>query len=105
RCKRLRRATDVEAALLGAPRSDVEICEPAGCARCLGTGYYGRIGLFEPLWVDAELSRLISRGVSEAELIAHTAGSLTTLRADGFAKVLAGITSLEEVLATTIADT
>lgn len=105
RCKRPRRATDVEAELLGASGSGVEICEPAGCARCLGTGYYGRIGLFEPLWVDAELSRLISRGVSEAELIAHTAGSLTTLRADGFAKVLSGTTSLEEVLATTIADT
>ena len=77
---------------------------PSSCERCRHSGFRGRIGLFEPLWVDAELSRLISRGVAETELIAHTAGSLTTLRSDGFAKVLAGITSLDEVLANTISE-
>ena len=102
-CKRPRPATADEARLLHC-EPGVTIHEPVGCARCLGNGYYGRLGLFEPLWVDAELARLISRGASQPELEAHCSGTLKTLRADGALKVLAGLTSLEEVFTVTVGD-
>ncbi|GIW79814.1 MAG: hypothetical protein KatS3mg105_1621 [Gemmatales bacterium] len=102
RCRRPRRPTPVEAQLLGIDPEQHTLYEPVGCAHCLGAGYRGRIGLFEPLWIDQELARLISRGATQAELQAHVAPTLTTLRQDGYAKVLAGITSLEEVMTVTV---
>jgi len=66
---------------------------PGSCARCLGTGYYGRVGLFETLWIDEELSRRIAKGHSEEEL--GRAGR--DLVADAQRKVETGTTSVEEV--------
>jgi general secretion pathway protein E len=54
------------------------------------------------LWIDAELARLISRGTSQAEIERYVSGSLHTLRADGYEKVLAGVTSMQEVLNVTV---
>lgn len=120
-CKQARSLTPDEAALLVDPRwssvdgsgstastsddrlatSRMEVYEPGGCVHCLGTGYRGRIGLFEPLWIDKQLARLISRGATQEQLEDYTSESLISLRADGCVKVLAGITSLQEVLAVT----
>lgn len=102
RCKRGRPATPAEAEVLGATDQEVEVSDPVGCAHCLGTGFRGRVGLFEPLWIDLRLAKLISRGATQTDIEAHVASSLTTLRADGCAKVRAGITTLDEVLAVTI---
>lgn len=100
-CKVARPATEKEQAALDVDTA-VEIFEPVGCPRCLGSGYYNRIGLFECLWVDRSLARLISSGTPESDLAAHCRDSLKTLRRDGVEKVLSGATSLQEVLETTL---
>ncbi len=65
---------------------------PKGCSACLGTGYRGRVALFEVLEIDEPArDRLLAR-----QPIPKAARSLS---ADGLDKVLAGVTSLEEVWA------
>jgi type IV pilus assembly protein PilB len=96
-CKKVRAADDEEKALLEADASALELYEPKGCPLCTGTGYRGRIGLFETLWIDEALARLIAAGASEGELTA-AARDYVTLWDDGREKALAGVTSLDEVL-------
>ncbi|MCS6797115.1 MAG: type II secretion system ATPase GspE [Myxococcota bacterium] len=75
---------------------------PAGCERCAGVGYRGRIGIFELMIVDDAVRRGILDGVDATSLmrIAQQRG-MRTLREDGARQVLAGHTSVEEVLAAT----
>jgi type IV pilus assembly protein PilB len=69
-----------------------------GCARCRGTGFAGRIGIFELLVPDEELLAAIAGGASLQELqeILVRKG-FVTLRADGMEKVKGGLTTVEEV--------
>ena len=71
---------------------------PKGCPRCRNLGYSGRIGIYELFVPDDTMFERISQGASLNELreLARSAG-MTTLRLDGVAKVVAGITTLEEV--------
>jgi len=73
-----------------------------GCLVCRETGYRGRIGLFELLVVTDDIEHAIARGASVAELreLAQAVGMIT-LRQDGWAKVQAGMTTVEEVLRVT----
>ena len=76
-----------------------------GCEHCLGTGYSGRIGIFELLAVDDAIRQLVNRRASSTEVRDEAiCRGLTVLRTDGAAKALAGITSVEEVLRTTQRD-
>jgi general secretion pathway protein E/type IV pilus assembly protein PilB len=77
----------------------------AGCAACHGTGYSGRIGIFEFLTVDDELRQLIhaGAGVAPLRLAARRAG-MKGLREDGWRAVSAGLTTIEEVVSITIDD-
>lgn len=74
----------------------------AGCTACRGSGYRGRIGLFELLVITDELKDAISSGARRADLgrLALAAG-MTSLRADGWRKVETGLTTLEEVIRVT----
>jgi type IV pilus assembly protein PilB len=76
----------------------VELFRRNGCVRCRQTGYSGRIGVFQLLAMNEELSALAARKASHEEL-EHAAmdGGMSTLWADGIEKVLAGLTSLEEL--------
>lgn len=77
----------------------------AGCEACRGTGYDGRLGVFELFVVDEEAQRMIYAGASAAELRrAARRRGLRTLRADGLAKASAGLTTVEEVVSMTPAD-
>jgi type IV pilus assembly protein PilB len=71
-----------------------------GCNYCAGTGYLGRMGVYELLIIGEELRNGINRGASSQELrsIAQAAG-LVTLREAGLRKVAEGLTSTTEVLA------
>ncbi len=70
-----------------------------GCSNCSFTGYRGRIGLYEILFVDDEIQRLTLERRSASEIKkAATAAGMTTLRQDGLQKLLDGITSLEEIM-------
>lgn len=72
------------------------IAEPVGCPRCLGSGYRGRIGVFESLWLDGELAELIGNDGSEREL-SLAAGNYWRLGDDARDKVRQHLTSLAEV--------
>ncbi len=73
-----------------------------GCAACNGTGYQGRIGLFELLIVEDEIKRLIlERAIGERYRTAVSTGKLRTMLLDGLDKVLLGVTTVEEVLRVT----
>ena len=71
-----------------------------GCDKCDNRGYKGRVGLHELLTVSRDLRRMIQKG-ARAEEIQHQALSegMQTLRQDGIEKVLAGLTSLDDVRA------
>jgi type IV pilus assembly protein PilB len=76
----------------------IELYRKNGCPRCRHTGYRGRIGIFQLLTMNEELSALASRKASQAELEqAATSEGMRTIWADGVEKVLAGVTSLEEL--------
>ena len=75
-----------------------ELYRRNGCVRCRQTGYSGRIGIFQLLAMNEELSALAARGASHAELErAAVDGGMTTLWVDGIEKVVGGLTSLEEL--------
>ena len=76
-----------------------------GCDQCLGSGYKGRIGIFELLVIDEAVQSLINRRASSAEIRdAAVRNGLKLLRADGAVKALAGATTVEEVLRVTQRD-
>ncbi len=81
------------------PDAPIKLYEPAGCDKCNGTGYKGRIGIFEAICNNAEIEKIIPENPSEREIkqIAKTQGILS-MRQDGVIKMLNGITSYEEVL-------
>jgi type IV pilus assembly protein PilB len=98
-CESCREKASVPASALSAESTgDVEIYEPRGCARCAGTGYRGRVGLFEVMVVSDEVRRLVLER-APASTIAKVAISegMRTLRDDGLSKVAEGLTSLAEV--------
>ena len=69
------------------------------CSACRGTGYRGRLGVFELFLVDDEAKAAIVAGASRADLtvLAQTNG-MRTLAADGAEKVASGVTTIEEVM-------
>jgi type IV pilus assembly protein PilB len=70
-----------------------------GCSACSGTGYRGRMAIHEVMTVTEDIERLAVARASSAEImrLAVSQGMLT-LRQDGWAKVRAGLTSIEEIL-------
>jgi general secretion pathway protein E/type IV pilus assembly protein PilB len=76
-----------------------------GCNECNKTGYRGRFGIFEMFVVDDELRKLIYDKVPSSELRTRAREiGMRTLREDGARKVLAGLTSPEEVIRATLGD-
>ena len=77
-----------------------------GCSHCLGTGYWGRTGIFEILVVDDDIRSLIMKraGSNTIKQLAVEKKGMKTLRMDGAQKVLEGITTPEEVLRVTQLD-
>lgn len=91
-----------ELELYGFSREEIptlKLMGPKGCARCNGTGYKGRVGLYELMEVTDEVGKAINAAVPEDQLrkLAVQEG-MTTLRDAGLEKVRQGVTSLEEVL-------
>lgn len=84
--------------------SKLEIYGPGGCDICKGTGYKGRVGLYELMEVTDDVAKAINAGVAEDQLrkIAMQEG-MVTLRDAGLQKIREGMTSLEEVARRTVA--
>jgi type IV pilus assembly protein PilB len=76
-----------------------ELFRPVGCSVCVKTGYKGRLALHEVMVVSEEIERLAVERASASliEQVARAEG-MVSLRDDGLAKVLAGVTSMDEIL-------
>ena len=74
-----------------------------GCSKCHNTGYRGRRGVFEIFMVNEEIQEMIYRNVSLVDLRRKVRElGMRTMREDGIRKIAAGITTVEEVLSTTV---
>jgi general secretion pathway protein E len=92
-----------EALVLNVDRKDYPLIKRgAGCERCGGTGYRGRVGLYELLMLSDEIRHLITSG-ADANVIRRQAEQegMLTLREDALAKLRDGITTPEEVVRVT----
>jgi type IV pilus assembly protein PilB len=101
-CEECKRRTTIKSEVMRANGFnvglDLEAYEPVGCARCGGSGYKGRVGLYEVMWVsDTIRSLAVAREPSET--IAHAAvhEGMMRLREDGLEKVRRGLTSIAEI--------
>ena len=83
---------------LGGRRLEGVFYQGTGCEECRGTGYRGRVGIFELLAVGTELRELILQKRSNAELKAAAQKTMMTMHQDALQKAGAGVTSLEEIL-------
>jgi type IV pilus assembly protein PilB len=98
-CAHCRKPARVAGSLVGmAQVGEVDVFEPAGCARCRETGYRGRIGLFEVMTVTDEIRALIVARAPAGEIarVAISQG-MRTLLDDGMGKVREGLTTLAEI--------
>jgi type II secretory ATPase GspE/PulE/Tfp pilus assembly ATPase PilB-like protein len=69
-----------------------------GCSKCMKTGMKGRIGIFEVLNVDNNISRIINKNINENEIEKMALkNGFTSMKQDGIIKVLHGLTTIEEV--------
>jgi type IV pilus assembly protein PilB len=74
-----------------------------GCAACAGSGYKGRVGLYETLEMSERVRDLVMMGATPIEVRkAALAEGMLTLRMSGLEKIRRGITTLEEVLRETV---
>jgi type II secretory ATPase GspE/PulE/Tfp pilus assembly ATPase PilB-like protein len=76
---------------------DTILHRAAGCGSCGGTGYAGRVALYEVMTVQGTLRRLIESGSTEEIFAEAIAQGMATLRQDGFRLALAGVSSLDEI--------
>ncbi|MCG2578436.1 type IV-A pilus assembly ATPase PilB [Dechloromonas sp. XY25] len=75
---------------------------PGGCERCKGTGYKGRVGLYQVMPISEAMQRMIMSGASSLDLAVQAKEEgVKDLRESGLLKVKQGVTSLDEVLSTT----
>ena len=110
-CPKCKESTEPEARLLNSlgirpdQISDATFMIGKGCEHCNKTGFRGRVGIFEMFNVNEDMQQMI---YEEASLVAlrerAREGGMRTMREDGIRKVLAGVTTPEEVLQTTVSD-
>jgi type II secretory ATPase GspE/PulE/Tfp pilus assembly ATPase PilB-like protein len=106
-CKEIHQPTEIERERLGlkVDWSKVEVFHGAGCDNCNHTGYSGRLGVYELMMTTDEIRNFIMDETASGALRrAARLGGMTTMREDGWKKVLNGVTSVEEVIRVTQAD-
>jgi type IV pilus assembly protein PilB len=82
---------------------EVKTFKGAGCANCNGTGYKGRVGLYEVMEITDEIRELILVGASGLELRRKAIDEgMLTLRLSGLEKIRQGLTTVEEVVRETV---
>jgi type II secretion system protein E len=85
--------------------SETQVMKPVGCEECRHLGYKGRMGIFENFVIDDEVRHLINKRTSTFVLRQRARElGMRTLREDGVRKVLAGLTSADEVISITVGD-
>jgi type IV pilus assembly protein PilB len=101
-CSSCKRRTIISAKTLQAngykARVDLEAYEPVGCRRCGGSGYRGRVGLYEVMTMSPEIQTLaLERAPAEAVRDVAVSQGMSRLRDDGLEKVRQGRTSMAEI--------
>jgi type IV pilus assembly protein PilB len=98
-CKHCKRPQKVsEAVLAEHGLTGAEPFEPVGCSRCGGSGYRGRVGLYEVMSVSEEIRALILERASVDDMVAVAVQQgMLRLRDDGLQKVREGLTSIAEI--------
>jgi type IV pilus assembly protein PilB len=85
--------------------ANAKLVKGAGCRTCNGTGYKGRVALYEVMRFTDNLKEMVLQGASTAELkLAAIKGGMSTLRASGIRKIADGVTTPEEVMRVTMSD-
>jgi len=98
-CKEAAIADESECELLGADKNNPPtIYHAKGCDSCNQLGYRGRQGIYEVVPVDDKMKTLIHDRAGEQELDAHARSMASSINQDGIRKVLAGSTTIEELL-------
>lgn len=102
-CKIAHKLRDDERELLNLSKQSkkITIYEPEGCDHCSHTGYRGRTGIYELIVVDENLRGMIHRNENLQTMESYLRPTTTSIREDGFKRVLAGETSLSEILRVT----
>jgi type IV pilus assembly protein PilB len=96
------RALNLDASRMG----DAKIMKAVGCGRCRQKGFRGRMCILEIFKVDDQVRTMINEELSTPQLRKRARElGMRTLREDGIRKVLAGFTTAEEVIETTMGDT
>ena len=95
----------VEVGVPAAEARHMKVRQGKGCARCSGTGYKGRIALYEVMPMSEELRDFVLNGASAAEIKREAVRlGMMSLRASGLMRLKEGVTTIEEVLRVTAAD-
>ncbi len=101
-CKKPQSATINECDLMKVPHDPTPtIFVPVGCDHCRHTGYSGRSGVYELILIDDKLRDMIHDHQPEPVLKKYARSIFPSIREDGYKRVLAGDTSLEEVVRVT----
>ncbi len=104
-CKKPVAATAADCKMFGLPPENPPVIyQPTGCEQCNFLGYRGRTGIYEVIEVDNRLRTLIHEGAGEQDMEAYARTLTPSIRHDGLRRVLAGDTTLEEVLRVTRED-
>ena len=98
-CKQAAPATNKECELLGVKAAT--LYRPTGCEQCKNIGYSGRSGIYELIAIDDSLRTMIHDRQPEQHLKKYARTLFPSIRQDGFKRVLAGDSSLEEILRVT----
>ena len=82
-----------------------KIMKGKGCPACGGTGYKGRIALYEVMPMKEELKEMVIKGATSTDLKkAAIRLGMSSLRMSGLTKIKEGVTTIEEILRVTFAD-
>ena len=107
-CKVPGEMSEYEARVLNLDSSQLSkatVMRAVGCEKCRGKGFRGRMGIFEIFVADDEVRQMINRSATTPQLRHRTREmGMRTLREDGIRKVLAGLTTPEEVISSTMGD-
>ena len=103
-CKVAAEPDVLEQTFLGARGADAPIYRANGCDECGRSGFKGRTGIYELVTVDEGLRERIHDQASEQEMVSYVRAACPSIADDGRRKVLAGITSVHEVMRVSLAD-
>ncbi|MGD8589754.1 MAG: type II secretion system ATPase GspE [Chromatiales bacterium] len=101
-CKRSFQANQRQLELLELPEDkELTLYSPVGCNECHQHGYLGRTGIYELIIIDEELRSLIHKGAGELEMLQHARKFSDSIRKDGMYRVIAGETTVDEIIRVT----